>query len=125
MKLCGREKCIYSSVQGMIDNMKKQVAERQEIAYPDQLVVAKIYHIAAAVLSEACRRRFEVDKNDCEPSKRFKIEQLTLDVFILLNQLKEDGYIDEEYKQTIFDELLKINPEIEKVIETDRAKGLI
>lgn len=125
MKLCGRDECIHKAMQDMINKMKGDVAERQAIAYNEQIVVAQIYDINAAILAEACRRNFKVKRGDCEPSQKFQQKHLTLDTFILLNQLEEDGYISEEHKQTIFDALVKIKPGIKKLIEGDRAKGLI
>lgn len=129
MRLCGRSdsggECVGLAVHRMMDGMKKEVAERQNIAYSDQIVVAKIYDITAAILSEACRRNLGVDKQDCEPSEHFNSEHLTLDTFILLNQMKEDGIISEEYKQILFDALIKIKPELKKKVEEDRSLGLI
>ena len=129
MMLCGRaergEECVYLAVKKMVDKMKEEVAERQSIAYTEQMVVAKIYDITAAVLSEACRRNFGIGRKNCEPSKGFKSKHLTLDTFILLNQLKEDGFITDGYKQAIFDALIKIKPEIEKLIDEDKSRGLI
>lgn len=125
MKLCGREECIYAFVHKMIDTMKKDLAERQSIALSEQIVVARIYEITANILSEACRQNFNVDKGDCEPSNLCDLDKLTLDTFILLNQLKEDGYITEEYKKVLFDSLLKMKPEIEKIVEGGASTGLI
>ena len=117
MKLCGREECIYDAVQKMIDKMKKEVAERQNIGYEGQIVVAKIYDITADILAEACRRNLKVNTENCEPSKQFKLEQLNMDTFILLNQLKDDGFISEEYKQTIFNSLTDMKPEIKEIVK--------
>ena len=125
MKLCGKDECIHKAMQSMVDKMKGDVAERQNIAYNEQIVVAQIYDINAAILAEACRRNLKVKKGNCEPSKQFKLKHLTLDTFILLNQLKEDGFITEEHKQIIFDALVKIKPGIKKLIEEDRTRGLI
>ena len=125
MKLCGKDECIHKAMQSMIDKMKGDVAQKQDIAYNEQIVVAQIYDINAAILAEACRRNFKVKKGDCEPSQKFQRKHLTLDTFILLNQLKEDEFITEEHKQIIFDALVKIKPEIKKLIEEDRTRGLI
>ena len=125
MKLCGREECIYQFVHKMIDNMKKDLAERQSIALSEQIIVARIYEITANILSEACRNNFKIDKKDCDPSALCDKEKLTLDTFILLNQLKEDGYITEEYKKILFDSLVKIKPEMEKVVKDGESTGLI
>jgi hypothetical protein len=120
MIFCGREQCVYKAVQQMIDRMKDDLTKRQSIAYPEQIVVAKIYDITAAILSEACRRNFCVDRKDCEPSNGFEEKQLTMDTFILLNQLKEDGFVTEEQAKLIFESLVKIKPDIERIA---RASG--
>lgn len=129
MRLCARnengEECVYAAFEKMIGKMKKEMAERQDIGYSGQLVVAKIYDISVAVLAEACRRRFGVKRADCGPSAEYKKKNLKLDVFILLNQLKEDGYITDEYKQEIFKALIDIDPEIEKLVGGSAAQGLI
>ncbi len=125
MELCGRDECIYAVIQTMVNKMKEEVAQRQSISYGEQIVVAKIYDVTAAILAEACRRSLGVEKKNCEPSKQFKLKNLTMDTFILLNQLKDDGLITEKYKKTIFDALVKLKPEIKKQVEEDRNKGLI
>jgi hypothetical protein len=129
MKLCARpengEECVYAAFQNMVGKMKADVAERQSIHYNEQIVLAKIYDLSASVLAESCRRRFKIKRADCEPTTEYRKKNLKLDVFILLNQLKEDGHITDEYKQTVFDALIEINPEIEKMVEGGRAKGLI
>jgi len=128
MKLCGRDEsdeCVYAAVRSMINKMKEQLAERQSIPHAEQIVVAKIYDISATILAEACRRKFGISKAACEPSKQFKIKYLTLDTFILLNQLKEEKLISEEYKQTIFKSLTKVKPEIKKLLKDDMHRGLI
>jgi hypothetical protein len=124
MKLCGKEDCIYKAIEDMVNKMKEHIAKTQNIPYDDQIVVAKIYDLNTAVLSEACRRESGVAKDDCDPSRQFKLKNLSMDTFILLNQLKEDGFITEERKNTIFNALLKINPDMKEIIEKDRS-GLI
>lgn len=124
MQPCGRDECVYKAIDGMINKMKEDVAARQSIVYAEQMVVAKIYDVTAAILAEACRRNFEVARKNCEPSKQFKLKHLSLDTFILLNQLKEEELITDGYKQVIFDALIKIKPEIKKLIKEDRS-GLI
>ncbi len=121
MKLCGREECVYAAAQNMINKMKEEVVQRQSIVYEGQIVVAKIYDVIASILAEACRRNFAIDRANCEPSNQFHQESLTLDTFILLNQLKEDGFIGEEYKSVIFEALIKIDPEVQKIIEGNRG----
>lgn len=124
MNLCGREECIYKAIEDMVNKMKEQLAQRQNLPYDEQIVVAKIYDLNAAVLSEACRRKFGIKKKDCEPSSQFKKKNLSMDTFILLNQLKEDGFITEEQKKVIFEALIELNPDIKEIIEKDRS-GLI
>jgi len=135
MKLCGRaeseecggerKECVYAAIQKLLNQMKEDIARVQNIAYADQIVVAKIYDVTANVLADACRRNLKLDAANCEPSKQAKPEQITMDTFILLNQLKEDRFITEEYKQILFDALLKINPAMKKLVDEDRDKGLI
>lgn len=128
MELCGRDKndeCVYAAVQSMINKMKEQLAERQSILHTEQIVVAKIYDIAATTLAEACRRNFGVRKAACEPSKQFKLKHLTLDTFILLNQLMEEKFVSEKYKQTVFNALIKVKPEIKKLLKDNIRRGLI
>lgn len=124
MNLCGREPCIYKAIAGMVNKMKEEVAQRQNLPFDEQIVVAKIYDLNAAVLAEACRRKFGVKRADCEPSNEFKKKDLSLDTFILLNQLKEEGLITEDHKKVIFEALIEVNPDIKELIEKDRS-GLI
>ncbi len=125
MNLCGRQECVYQSVQDMVNKMKEDIAKKQSISYPEQIVVAKIYDVTAAILSEACRANFAIDRNSCEPSKQFRSEFLTIDTFILLNQMKEDGIIKEEYAQILFETLKKLKPDIARLVDEDRTKGLV
>jgi len=129
VRLCerahGGKECVYLAIRKMVGAMKDEVARTQAVEHPEQIVVARIYDIVAQLLSEACRRNFKMGRQDCDPSAGFKTELVTLDAFILLNQLKEDGYISEEYKRAVFDSLKSVSPEIKKLVEGDAALGLI
>lgn len=124
MELCGREECVYKAVEKMVGDMKSEIAKKQNIPYSDQLMVAKIYDLNAAVLSEACRRTNKVDKKDCDASRQFNKKNLSMDTFIFLNQLKEDGFITGEFKEKLFCALLEMDPEIRKMVENDTS-GLV
>jgi hypothetical protein len=125
MKLCGRGECIFQSIEKMIEKMKEEIARTQNIGYNDQLVVADIYYVTAYILSEACRLCFDVKREDCEPSTKFQKERLTMDTFIMLKQLKDDGFVAEEYGEELFNSLLKIKPEMKGLVEKDHAVGLV
>ena len=125
MQFCGREECIYKAIESMIEKMKEEIKKTQNIEYEEQLVVAQIYYVTAAILAEACRRNFRVRHEECEPSSKFEKNKISLDVFIMLNQLQEDGLISEEYKNQLVDALVKIKPSLKSTVEEDRNKGLI
>ena len=117
--------CAFRAVQELIEKMKGEVAERQNITYPEQIVVADIYNVAARTLGEACRA-ISGKKEGCDytDEKKGKIE-VSIDTFILLKQFKEDNYISEEYYNSLFEGLIKLKPEIEQQARDDRSKGLI
>jgi hypothetical protein len=118
------EDCALKAVQNMIARMKEEIAKSQNIPYPEQIVVAEIYNVVARILCEACKRE-NARKEDCKPEEMKKSDELTMDAFILLKQLKDDGLISEEYYEKLFEGLIKIKPELEAQVREDRAKGLI
>lgn len=120
---CDRTECVYKAVKDMIERMKEEVAKRQSIEYPEQLTVAKIYEIVASTLAEACRKKFKVLPANCIDTA--KHSEVSMDTFILLSRLREDGLITAEYETEIFQTLLKMKPEIKEQVESDRAKGLL
>jgi hypothetical protein len=120
----GKE-CVYLSVQRMIKRMKEDIAKVQALPYPEQIVVAQIYDIVSRLMAEACRRNNGIERRDCEPSVGYSTDSANLDTFILLNQLKEDGYISEEYKNELFGALTNLSPQIKGLVESDAAKGLL
>ena len=125
MARCGREECVFKAIKQMVERMKKEVAERQNIAYPEQIVVADIYNITASTLAEACRRIFKVRLEDCEESEAHRKSEVSLDTFILLKTLAEEGLISEDYKEKLFEMLLKMKPSLKKKVEADKKLGLL
>ena len=124
---CGRsaDACVYKSVEKLVDQMKKEIIDRQNIQYPEQLTVAEIYNIVASTLAEACRRKNSLKLNDCVEADKHKAANVTMDTFILLKQMQEDGYITEEMQSELFAELVEMKPELKQKVEDDHAKGLI
>jgi len=124
---CGRsaDACVYKSVEKLVDQMKKEIIDRQNIQYPEQLTVAEIYNIVASTLAEACRRKIRVKLGDCLESDKHKQPEVTMDTFILLKQMQEDGYITEEMQGELFAELVEMKPELKQKVEEDHARGMI
>ncbi len=116
---------MFKAIKQMIENMKKEVAERQNIAYPEQIVVADIYNITASTLAEACRKIFKIKLEDCEESENHRKPEVSMDTFILLKTLTEEGLISEDYKEKLFGMLLKMKPDLKKKVEADRKLGLL
>lgn len=122
---CGRAECVYKAIEKMLDKMKSDVAKKQNITYPEQVMVARIYEIVSNQLAEACRRKFEIKPENCIPNISTQIEKISMDTFILLKSLKEDEIITEDYQKNLFDILVGMNPELKEQVEKDRDKGLI
>ena len=124
---CGRaaDACVYKSVEKLVDQMKKEIIDRQNIQYPEQLTVAEIYNVVASTLAEACRRKIRVKLCDCLESDKHKQPEVTMDTFILLKQMQEDGYITEEMQAELFATLTEMKPELKQKVEDDHARGLI
>lgn len=121
---CGRTECVYRAVQEMIKRMKEDIAKKQNLD-PENIVVADIYNVNAAILAEACRRNFKIKKDECKPSEKFDKKQISFESFILLKILKEDGLISPEYGEELYNALIKIKPQIEALVKADRELGLI
>jgi hypothetical protein len=115
--------CALRAVREMISKMKEEIAKTQQIPYPEQIVVAEIYNVVSRILCEACKK--QIKPKDCKPEEMKKGDEVTMDAFILLKQLKDDKLISEEYYEKLFEGLIKIKPEIEKRVREDKAKGLI
>jgi hypothetical protein len=89
-------------------------------------VVAEIYYVAADNLAHACKKFYGQKQDGCAAPDELKKENVTMDTFILLKQLREDELISEEYAQDLFQALLKMSsPELKQTAESDRSKGLI
>ncbi|MEM5853924.1 MAG: hypothetical protein QXS37_04600 [Candidatus Aenigmatarchaeota archaeon] len=116
--------CALGAVNEMIRRMKEELIKTQNIAYPEQIVVAEIYNVTARVLCEACKRQSGM-KEDCKTEGMKKGDEVNMDAFILLKQLKEDGLISEVYYEKVFEGLLKMKPELEKKVKEDREIGLL
>lgn len=121
---CGRIECIFKAVKDMIEKMKEEIVKTQNIAYPEQLTVAEIYNITASTLAEACRKNFKIDLENCVEKENHKDSKVSMDTFILLKTMVDDGLINEEYKNKIFEMLLKINPDLKEKVEKDKALGI-
>lgn len=124
---CGRavDACIYKAIENMIEGMKKEVAEKQNIQYPEQLTVAEIYFVVASTLAEACRKKFSVQLKNCVEAEKHKKVEVNMDVFILLKQLKEDGLVAEDLYNDLFAVLVEMKPELKQQVEADQARGII
>jgi hypothetical protein len=122
--LCGRMECIFKAVENMIKKMKEEIVKTQNIAYPEQLTVAGIYNVTASTLAEACRKNFNISLDNCVEKENHKDIQVSVDTFILLKTMLDDELITEEYKNQIFEMLLKMNPDLKEKVEKDRALGI-
>lgn len=122
---CGRDECVYRAIKEMVEKMKKELVHRNPLQAADegQIVVAKIYDIVASVLAKACRNHYKKRINKCLDT--VNVREVTMDVFILLKQLKEENYISEEYYKILSDSLVKMKPEIKELVEMDRAGGIL
>lgn len=116
--------CAFRAVKEMIERMKREVARAQNIQYPEQIAVAKIYDVVADTLAEACKKIHQGRPDGCACNED-KTAVITYDMFILLHQLKEDALLSEKYADALFEQLLKMNPDLEDVIRKDREKGLV
>jgi hypothetical protein len=122
---CGRIECVFKAVKKTVQKMKEEIAKTQNIQYPEQIVVAKIYDIVASQLAKACRENFKIKKENCVDSNPNKHHPISIDTFLLLKQLNDDKLITEEYKNTLFDTLLKIDPSLKGRVEKDRESGFL
>lgn len=120
---CGRTECVFKAIEEMIAKMREDIAKKQNIAYTEQIVVAEIYNVTASTLAEACRKKFDVEPSNCI-DKEHK-SQVSMDTFILLKTIKDDGLISEEYKNDLFDMLLKMGPELEERVKKDKESGIL
>lgn len=122
---CKREECVFKAVHELIERMKDDIIKKQEIAYPEQVVVAEIYNITASTLAEACRKAFEINLENCLEKDNHRKAEVTMDTFILLKTIADDNLITEEYKEKIFNSLLEIKPELKEKVEKDKELGIL
>src|SRR3989338_2723814 len=119
-----KEQCVYESVHKMVSEMKEEVAKSQNIQYLEQIRVAEIYNVVASNLAVACRKQYgKIDS--CKAPEDVKNQEITMDTFIMLSQLKQDGLISEEYFNDLFEGLVKMKPELESQVRADKEKGLL
>jgi len=116
--------CAFRAVQEMMQRMKEEIVKTQNISYPEQITVAEIYNVVARIFGEACKRQLG-EREGCTAEPMKEGEEVTMDAFILLKQLREDNLISEEYYEQIFEGLIKMKPQLEEQVRQDRAKGLI
>lgn len=122
-KQAERKECVFKSMNKMIDEMKEHVARTQKIQYPEQLTVAQIYSVVGNCLAAACKESFGKCEEDCP--KNFNKDDISMDTFILLSRLKEDGFISVEYADALFESLLRIRPDLKFMVEKDKELGLL
>ena len=120
-----QNECVFKAVQDMLQRMKEDIATRQSILHVDQIRVAEIYNLMSYSLAEACKIHSEKIPEHCTLKDRNKKPEVTIDTFIFLNQLKDDGLISEQYYDNIFESLIKINPDIEKKVREDKSRGFL
>ena len=118
--------CVHRAIREMIERMKGDIAKTQSVAHPEQIRVAGIYDVTADNLARACERCYGKKQEGCDAPTDMKKENVTMDTFILLKQLREDGLIGEEYAEDLFNSLLQmVSPDLKTTVEADRARGLI
>ncbi|MEM7825779.1 MAG: hypothetical protein QW412_02895 [Candidatus Aenigmatarchaeota archaeon] len=125
MGLCKKEECVFKAIHELIEKMKSDIIKQQEVAYPEQLVVAEIYNIAASTLAEACRKAFGIALEACIEKENHRKANVSIDTFILLKTIAEDKLITEDYKETLFNSLLEMKPELKEIVEKDKETGIL
>ncbi|MGC8812301.1 MAG: hypothetical protein ACP5O8_01800 [Candidatus Aenigmatarchaeota archaeon] len=122
---CNREECVFKAIHTLIERMKDDILKKQNLAYPEQVVVAEIYNITASTLAEACRKSFGIELENCVEKENHRKASVTMDTFILLKTIVDDGLISEEYKNKLFDALIEIKPELKEQVEKDKELGIL
>jgi hypothetical protein len=113
---CNRKECIYKAVEEVIKKMKEEVAIQSSLN-PEDIVVAEIYYIVSSTLADACRKNSDIKFENCIEFEKHKKPDISMDTFILLNSLSEDGFISKEYRDDLYNVLIKLKPEMKKLIE--------
>jgi len=124
MAICGRKECVYEAVEKMIKKMKEKISVETGMK-EDEIVIAKIYQINANILAEACRKSFKIKNNLCKSLVKERKKNLTLETFILLKELEEEKLISHEYKEKLFNALIKMKPSIKASVEESKKTGMV
>ncbi len=122
---CKREECVFNAIHELIERMKDDILKKQNVAYPEQVVVAEIYNITASTLAEACRKAFGIEFENCLEKENHRDADVSMDTFILLKTIADDKLITEEYKEKLFNSLLEIKPELKEKVEKDKELGIL
>jgi hypothetical protein len=122
---CKREECVFKAIHQLIEKMKEDIIKKQNVAYPEQVVVAEIYNITASTLAEACRKAFGIELENCLEKENHREANVSMDTFILLKTIADDKLITEEYKEKLFNSLLEIKPELKEKVEKDKELGIL
>lgn len=122
---CKREECIFKAVHELIEKMKNEVVKQQQIAYPEQIVVAEIYNITASTLAEACRKAFNISLENCLEKNAHRKPEVSMDTFILLKTIADDNLITQDYKEKLFNALVELKPELKEKVEKDKELGIL
>ena len=107
--------CAFKAIKDMIEGMKSDFAQKANVP-KDQIVVANIYNIVADTLAEACKKAFGKRLGHCHCQNSGQNISVSMDTFILLNTIFEDGMITEGYKAKIFEQLIKMNPSLKNKV---------
>ncbi|MEM5793901.1 MAG: hypothetical protein QXS48_03440 [Candidatus Aenigmatarchaeota archaeon] len=122
---CKREECIFKAVHELIEKMKSEVVKQQQIAYPEQIVVAEIYNITASTLAKACRKAFNISLDNCLEKNAHREPEVSMDTFILLKTIVDDNLITQDYKEKLFNALVELKPELKEKVEKDKELGIL
>ncbi|MEM5834359.1 MAG: hypothetical protein QXQ69_00745 [Candidatus Aenigmatarchaeota archaeon] len=122
---CQREECVFKAVHELIEKMKNEILKQQQIAYPEQVVVAEIYNITASTLAEACRKAFNISLESCLEKENHRKPEVSMDTFILLKTIADDNLITREYKEKLFSQLVELKPELKEKVEKDKELGIL
>jgi len=120
-----QNECVHKAIYDMIDRMKQEIAKTQSVTHPEQIRVAEIYYIVADNLAHACRNCYGGKQDGCGAPDALKKENVTMDTFILLKQLRDDNLVSEEYYEDLFQSLVKMKPEMKQQVEKERSTGMI
>jgi len=119
-----KKECAYQAIKDLVESMKNDVAQKANIP-KGQIVIADIYNVVADTLAEACKKAFGKKFEHCQCQNPGKNISISMDTFILLKTILEDGKISEEYKARIFEQLIKMNPSLKSKVVQDFESGFL